>query len=45
VDVFFVISGYLIGGLILDDLAAGASRFCGSTNAGCGASFRRWSWC
>ena len=42
VDVFFVISGYLISGIILDALARGRFSYANFYAAACAASFRRW---
>ena len=41
VDIFFVISGYLITTIILRELQEGRFTLAGSTNAGRGASCRR----
>lgn len=44
VDVFFVISGYLICGILARELEAGDFSWRGSTNGAYGASCRRCSW-
>ncbi|NBY28392.1 MAG: acyltransferase [Betaproteobacteria bacterium] len=44
VDVFFVISGYLITGLILRDLESGQFSLRHFMRGACGASFRRCVW-
>ena len=46
VDVFFVLSGFLVTQLLLRDLAAvGVVRFGGSMRGGSGGCCRRRSWC
>jgi len=45
VDIFFVISGYLIGRHLLQDIQAGRLSILGSTQSGRAAYFRRSHWC
>ena len=45
VDVFFVISGYLITNIIAQEIDSGSFSFRCSTDAAFVEFFRRWCWC